>query len=119
VGLARLWFVAPFLPRGPTASSGGRNHREIEPSGILVAFDPTLLFGHWYGPLLAASLAYLLVSALAVHLEHPVRWAIWGVLAFTGLRLIAAFAELTSAGNARGGGKDGSVCGLPEGHQRG
>lgn len=61
---------------------------------------PTLVFSYWYGPLLTASLAYLLVSALAVQLDSPVRWAIWGTIAVFGLRVIAAATALWTLGDS-------------------
>jgi hypothetical protein len=72
---------------------------------VLAAFvtrwgDPALPLSHWFAPLITASLAYLLVSALAVQLDNPVRWALWGLVAVFGLRVITAAAGFTPMGGA-------------------
>ncbi len=54
----------------------------------------TLSFGRWYVPLLTATLAYVIVSSLAVFTDGPVRVVMWTVVAVLGGRVVADVAKL-------------------------
>lgn len=53
---------------------------------LATAGDAVIHFDEWLRPLASATLAYLLVSALAVHVEGPARLAIWTLVAFAATR---------------------------------
>jgi hypothetical protein len=50
----------------------------------------------WYVPLATATLAYVLVSCLAVFVDGPVRVLVWTVVAVGGLRIVAEATKLTA-----------------------
>lgn len=50
----------------------------------------------WYLPLATATLAYLLISVLAVLVESPVRWVIWTAVGLLGARIISEVTRMSA-----------------------
>ena len=48
----------------------------------------TLSLAYWWAPLLIPTMPYLLVSALAVAFDNPIRFAAWAAAAFFGVMLV-------------------------------
>lgn len=64
-------------------------------SPVAIRFEEVRLdLARWYAPLVTATLAYLLVSVLAVLLDSPVRWLAWTALAVLGIRVVADLGDL-------------------------
>lgn len=60
----------------------------LGPQGVSLA--------RWYVPLATATLAYVLVSCLAVFVDGPVRVLVWTVVAVGGFRIVAEATQLTA-----------------------
>lgn len=63
--------------------------------GARIRFGPASLSpARWYVPLATATLAYVIVSALTVAFDGPVRVLVWTCVAVVGLRLVAGLEKL-------------------------
>ncbi|MCG6956935.1 MAG: hypothetical protein LJF04_13175 [Gemmatimonadetes bacterium] len=64
-----------------------------------VRFGPLeISLARWYVPFATATLAYVLISFLAVLLDGPVRALVWTCVAVGGLRIVAEATQLTALG---------------------
>lgn len=66
-------------------------------------FGAGLRLEHWYLPFALPTLAYVLISVLAVLVDSPIRWVVWTAVGLLGARIISEVTRMSVLRDTIGG----------------